>query len=301
MPTSYTSRLRLAKPANGELNNTWGTVVNDNITEMVDQAVAGVSSIALSDANYVLSTANGTSDQARNAVLVFTGALTATRTITTPAVSKLYVVKNSTTGSQSITVTCGGVGVTVPAGQTYVLYTDGVDFFHVSQTVYPALSINALTAILAANLNAGGFKVTNSANGVDNLDLVTVQQLNAAVFSGVLPTQTGQGGKIIRTDGSTASWGDWYGAVSTISSNTALTVRTLYFANTSGGGFTGTLPVGTDGDWVWVVDTQGTFATNNFTFDPAGGNIRNVAENLICDVSYDSIMLVKRSTGWIEV
>ena len=89
MPTSYSSRLRLAKPAAGELNNTWGDVVNQNLTDMVDQAIAGVTTVSLPDSNYSLTTANGTTDESRPAVLVFTGALTAARTVTTPAVSKV--------------------------------------------------------------------------------------------------------------------------------------------------------------------------------------------------------------------
>ena len=40
MTTQYTSILKLALPVQGELSGTWGDVVNDNITSMVEEAVA---------------------------------------------------------------------------------------------------------------------------------------------------------------------------------------------------------------------------------------------------------------------
>lgn len=207
MPTAYTSRLRLAQPATGELNNTWGTVVNDNITAMIEQAIAGVAGVALSDANYSLTTANGTTDESRCAVLAFTGALTATRTITAPAVSKLYVVKNSTTGGQSIIISCGGVGVTVPNGQTFTVYTNGTDFFEVSKTNYSALTVALLTATLAADLNAGSFKITSLGTPTSGGDAVNKTYADGLAFSAALPSQTGNAGKEITTNGTTASWG----------------------------------------------------------------------------------------------
>ena len=41
MTTQYSPILKLALPVQGELSGTWGDVVNDNITSMVEQAYAG--------------------------------------------------------------------------------------------------------------------------------------------------------------------------------------------------------------------------------------------------------------------
>ena len=188
MPTSYSSRLRLAKPATGELNNTWGDVVNQNITDMVDQAIAGVGSIALTDANYTLTTNNGTSDDARNAVLNFTGALTANRTITAPAVSKLYVVRNATTGGFSLLMSSGGAAVTVASGQTMLCYTNGTDFFEVSRTAFTTLSATLLTATLAANLDANSNRVVNLAAPIAGGDATNKTYVDALVVSATAPS-----------------------------------------------------------------------------------------------------------------
>jgi hypothetical protein len=52
-------------------------------------------------------------------------ALTATRSLVVPSINKTYIIKNSTTGGQSITVTDGGTStVTIPNGATALLYVD---------------------------------------------------------------------------------------------------------------------------------------------------------------------------------
>lgn len=135
MPSTYTSSLRLTLPASGELDGSWGEVVNDQITSMIEQAVAGYLNIAMADANTTLTTANGSDDQARNMILRFSGALTANRNITVPSVEKLYVIKNATSGGFSLVVkTAAGTGVTVPAANLATLvYCDGTN-------VHPAVT-----------------------------------------------------------------------------------------------------------------------------------------------------------------
>jgi hypothetical protein len=98
MATQYTSILKLALPVTGELSGTWGDVVNNNITSMVEQAIAGLSTINTWTANaHTLTVADGTTSESRCAMLVAaTGAggtaLTAAGEIICPAASKLYVL-----------------------------------------------------------------------------------------------------------------------------------------------------------------------------------------------------------------
>ena len=64
MATQYTSILKLALPVQGELSGTWGDVVNDNITSMVEEAIAGRAVINTWTANsHTLTTADGTTSQ----------------------------------------------------------------------------------------------------------------------------------------------------------------------------------------------------------------------------------------------
>ena len=73
MTTQYTSILKLALPVQGELSGTWGDVVNDNITSMVEQAIAGRAVVNTWSGNsHTLTTANGTTAESRCAMLEFT-------------------------------------------------------------------------------------------------------------------------------------------------------------------------------------------------------------------------------------
>jgi len=39
MPSTYTSRIRLEQQADGENPNSWGDILNQNVIDMVDDAV----------------------------------------------------------------------------------------------------------------------------------------------------------------------------------------------------------------------------------------------------------------------
>lgn len=129
MTTAYTPILQLALPVTGELNGTWGDVVNNNITSMIEQAIAGLATISTwTAASHTLTTANGTTDEARCAILQCSGAPGAAATVICPALSKIYIIKNSVTGGYAVTLkTSAGTGVSVPNGGTMLLYCDGTN------------------------------------------------------------------------------------------------------------------------------------------------------------------------------
>jgi hypothetical protein len=129
MTTAYTPILQLALPVTGELNGTWGDTVNNNITSMVEQAIAGLATInTWTTASHTLTTANGTTDEARCAILECSGAPGAAATVICPALSKIYIIKNSVSGGYAVTLkTSAGTGISVPNGGTALLYCDGTN------------------------------------------------------------------------------------------------------------------------------------------------------------------------------
>ena len=133
---SYTSSLRLILPATGEYPGTWGTQANNGLTSLVDTAIAGTATITMVASDYTLSTANGASDEARAMVLNLTGTPGAARNVICPAVSKVYIVYNNTTGGFAQTIkTSAGTGVSVANGSTVVVRCDGTNVVQVvSQT-----------------------------------------------------------------------------------------------------------------------------------------------------------------------
>ena len=133
MASSYSTSLKIQLMANGEDSNTWGTITNTN-WNLIEQAVTGVQTITMSNANYTLSNLNGVSDEARNMVLVVGGTSSVSTTpynqVVAPLVNKFYVVTNNTAGGNPITIGAStGSIITVPNGTTVQVYCDGTNFY----------------------------------------------------------------------------------------------------------------------------------------------------------------------------
>jgi microcystin-dependent protein len=134
MASTYSTSLKLELIGNGDQSGVWGTTTNNNLGTLLEQAITGVQTITMSNANYTLSSYNGISDEARNAVLVINGTNSAVRQIICPLVEKLYVISNQTTGGYAITIGgATGTTVTIPNAITAQVYCDGTNFYS-SQT-----------------------------------------------------------------------------------------------------------------------------------------------------------------------
>ena len=126
--TNFSPLLGLALPTTGDLQGTWGTTVNDSITNLIDSAVAGTTTLS-ANADVTLSTTNGAANQARNAIILWTASNGATtRNITAPAQSKAYLVINAGTGSIVIRGSGPTAGVTVASGVRALVAWNGSDF-----------------------------------------------------------------------------------------------------------------------------------------------------------------------------
>lgn len=131
MAVNYTSLLKLAKPVNGSEDGTWGTVVNNSLTDPVDVAIGGSVTIDVTSANVTLTNGDGSaSNQARYAVLLVTGTPGVSRNIVAPGGSNgrtWYVVRN---GSDAAIVfkASATTGVTIPAGTEAIVYWNGSDY-----------------------------------------------------------------------------------------------------------------------------------------------------------------------------
>ena len=146
--------------ATGENSGTWGNITNTNLGTLIEQAVTGVQPITLTTTTYTLTNLNGASDEARNAVLVFTGTLSGDCTVTAPQVNKVYIVQNKTVGGHNIIMTTGaGLTVSVPPNLSYLLYSDGTDF--VSANSFDPTNV----AITGGTINGTTIGLTTPAAG----------------------------------------------------------------------------------------------------------------------------------------
>lgn len=129
MASTYSPNLRLELIGTGEQQGTWGVTTNTNLGTLIEEAIGGYVAVPVTDgADTVLTANNGAADQSRNMTLNLTGTLTAARNVICPAIEKVYIVKNSTSGGFDVTLKVSGqTGVAIPNGATWVIYVDGTD------------------------------------------------------------------------------------------------------------------------------------------------------------------------------
>ena len=129
MASTYTTRIRLEKQEDGANPNSWGTVLNQNVIDLVDDAIAAYTTVSLSAVDVTLTNIDGQADQARSAFIELQGALTADVNVVIPAKSKGYFIRNKTTRLSAETTkikTLAGSGATVGFNGDGWFICDGV-------------------------------------------------------------------------------------------------------------------------------------------------------------------------------
>jgi hypothetical protein len=195
MASSYSPLLRFELIGSGEQAGLWGSSTNVNLGQLVEQAIAGVGSIYLaSSADYTLTSLNGAPDNARNAVLSFTGAtgLTATNIII-PASQKLYVVRNASGADLKFKTAAQVSSLTVKNGDATLVFCDGAS----------ALSGIVTTNVGTISVSGGGTGVATftagvvkSPGGTANLTTGAVALGSATEVSGTLGVANGGTGVV---------------------------------------------------------------------------------------------------------
>ena len=128
MASSYVNDLRLNEMATGDASGTWGDTTNTNLELIAEAFSYGTEAITTNADTHTTTIADGATDPGRSMFLKYTGTLDSTCTITIGpnTVSKLWIIENGTSGSQSIIIKQGsGATITIPSGKTKVIYSDG--------------------------------------------------------------------------------------------------------------------------------------------------------------------------------
>ena len=121
MASTPSDRLGLRLIGTGDFQDTWGSELNADTLNLIDEGIAGVETIALSG-DVTLSTTQYVSNQSRNRVLRFTNnSLSGTPTVTLPATERFYIIHNALGGTYGITFSNGSATVSVAANITTAL------------------------------------------------------------------------------------------------------------------------------------------------------------------------------------
>jgi hypothetical protein len=186
MPSSWSPSLRFELQFTGENINLWGDKLNAVLTH-ADYAVAGWLTKALTG-DYALTAANAADDEARAAMLKFTGA--GPFAVTIPSVSKAYDVWNAC--AAPLTVKTGaGTAVTLNAGEIARVVCDGSNVRRSQGTEFGGQQITGVADPTSAQMAA-------------TMGYVTSQIMGA--MSGSFPGQAGAGGSALFTNGATPFW-----------------------------------------------------------------------------------------------
>lgn len=124
--STYSPSLRIELIASGSQSGTWGVTTNNNLGDLIEQAIAGITNVDVTGADVTLTALNGVTDQSRSAVLNVTGSNIVTRNLIIPNNPKVYIVTNNT--SQIVGIkTASGAAFSCAAGTQTTLYCDGSD------------------------------------------------------------------------------------------------------------------------------------------------------------------------------
>jgi hypothetical protein len=128
MASTYVNDLRLNEMATGDGSGTWGETTNTNLELIAEAFSYGTEAITTNADTHATVIADGATDPGRSMYLKYTGTLDSACTITISpnTVSKVWIIENGTSGSQNIILSQGsGANITIPAGDTKVVYSDG--------------------------------------------------------------------------------------------------------------------------------------------------------------------------------
>jgi hypothetical protein len=154
--------------ATGENNTSWGDVTNTNLGTALEEAIVGSADVTFSSGDVTLTLTNTNASQtARNLRLRCTGTTGgSTRNLVVPSIEKPYIIQNDCADS-ILVKTAAGTGITVPAGASTWVYSDGVNV--VSALSYAPFigaldfaSVNAVVGTLVTtNLTSTNATTTN--------------------------------------------------------------------------------------------------------------------------------------------
>ena len=328
MASNYTN-LGIQLMTTGEKAGTWGTLTNTNwnIIEQIsggwkDQSIAGgtqTTTLVKSDGS--------TGATLATRIWKLSGTITGNQIVTVPdSIENWWLINNATSGGYTVQVkTVSGTGVTFATTDkgTKLLYTDGTNV--VDSTLGVSTDPGGSDTQIQYN-NSGAFGgdadlIWTAGTGMtinsqkelrlaDTDDSAYVGQKSHATVSGsytvVWPAAVASttGDALTSDTSGNLSWTTIAGGFTWVVKTTTYTgvANDGIFADTSGGAWTLSLPAGTLGDEIGIVDYAGTFDTNNLTVAPNGSEkIQGTAASLTCSVERAGFTLVYSgsSQGWL--
>lgn len=232
--STYSSNLRIELITTGTQAGTWGNTTNSNLGDLLDAAIAGAVSVAITGTSQYLTALQGptpstsTLNQAIYAIVKLTGGV-GDFTLYTPPASKQYIIWNATSNVATIrnatalnsTVSAGGTTVTLAAGEKAIVWSDGTNFYK------PIIDLTSSVSGILPVAN-GGTGVSTS-TGTGNVVLSASPTLTGTVSAAAISASGAVSAGTTLSAGTTVS--DSKGNVRTIVQNAQSGSYTLVAAD----------------------------------------------------------------------
>ena len=190
--STYSPSLRVELITSGDQAGTWGNTTNDNFAYIFDAAIAGYQTVSVTSANQAFTYNNGpvstaSLNQSVYAMLRLTTTTGAAFSVYAPPNSKQYIIWNNSGYAATIynstvigNTTAAGTGVTIADGDRVLVWSNGTNFYEIKT--------NNITGTVA---------IANGGTG---------QTTANAAFNALAPSQTGNNGRYLKSDGTNTSW-----------------------------------------------------------------------------------------------
>tara|TARA_R100000935_G_scaffold56482_1_gene88123 strand:+ start:4627 stop:5919 length:1293 start_codon:yes stop_codon:yes gene_type:complete len=288
--STYSTSLRIELQVNGENSGTWGTITNNNFSQSIEFAIAGIVSVACgNNAVTTLTNADGpqsqSANQARNSHIRLTGAHSAIRIAQFPATQKVYLISNVTTDSGSsgpYAMTCrlGATGntISIANGANRLVSTDGTNWFDV---------FTSMGSIVTSGVDLNGGELVLDLDGdtsitSDTDDKIDIKMANIDVAN---LTTANSGDLVITTAVSDKDF-----VLKGNDGGSAITALTLDMSDAGAASFNGvvTANAGLKADNITIDGTEIDLSSGDLTLDVAG--------DIILDAAGDDIKLSSAGT-----
>jgi trimeric autotransporter adhesin len=181
---TYVNDLRLKEITTGDESGTWGTSTNTNLELIAEAFSYGTEVITTNADTHTTTIADGSTDPGRSLYLKYTGTLDSACTITIgpDTVSKVWIIENGTSGSQDIILSQGsGANITIPAGDTKVVYSDGAGAGAAFVDAFASLNVGALTATTVNDIASKAFGTSSIMIGDTTTGTISAADYNTGV------------------------------------------------------------------------------------------------------------------------
>ena len=269
MASSYSTNLAIELIGTGDQAGTWGTTTNTNLGTLIEQAISGYVTQAVSTGtDTTITIPNGATGVARNMYIELTGTGGASTNLIVPSNKKLYFIFNNTASGQVTVKVSGQTGVSVPNGAKMILVSNGTDIVdatnYVGNISAASGNITTLTSSSATITNLTATSATIS-NFTFTSATVTRIAATSATVSDLSATVSRMGSATVTN------------LIATSASITTLTNNPTFGAGTANGVlYLNGSKEATSGSAL-TFDTSTLYANANFSLSGAGTGTRYMA------------------------